>query len=87
MMRPKDDVGDLQVIRIPINGDIDAALDKFNAAKKEQNKAFNERVAAVLAGPAQMPAEKPQAQPPQEQRKAPPAPSYESILARSRRMG
>ena len=41
------------MIRIPINGDIDAALDKLNIAKKEQDKAFNERLAAVLAGPSQ----------------------------------
>lgn len=75
------------MIRIPINGDIDAALDKFNTAKKEQEKAFNERVAAVLAGPAQVQAEKPQAEPQPQQRQAPPAPSYETILARSRRMG
>ena len=81
------DVGDLQVIRIPINGDIDAALDKFNAAKKEQDKAFNERLAAVLAAPAQAQAGKPQ-QPQQPQEpKRPPGPSYQSILARSRRMG
>ncbi|MBS0533350.1 MAG: hypothetical protein JSR72_04775 [Proteobacteria bacterium] len=74
------------MIRIPINGDIDAALDKFNTAKKEQEKAFNERVAAVLAGPAHTQSAKPsQPLPPQQPR--PPAPSYESILARSRRMG
>ena len=74
------------MIRIPINGDIDAALDKFNTAKKEQEKAFNERVAAVLAGPALAPAAKPLPPSPSQQPK-PPAPSYESILARSRRMG
>lgn len=70
------------MIRIPINGDIDAALDKFNTAKKEQDKAFNERLAAVLAGPGQ--AQQQQQQQPQQR---PPAPSYQSILARSRRMG
>ncbi|MCW5692829.1 MAG: hypothetical protein KIT48_10710 [Pseudolabrys sp.] len=75
------------MIRIPINGDIDAALDKFNSAKREQEKAFNERVAAVLAGPAQVPAGKPQAAPPSPPPQRPPAPSYQSILARSRRMG
>ena len=74
------------MIRIPINGDIDAALDKFNTAKKEQEKAFNERVAAVLAGPAHR-APQPQQPLPPQQPKLPPAPSYESILARSRRMG
>lgn len=74
------------MIRIPINGDIDAALDKFNTAKKEQEKAFNERVAAVLAGPAHVQPAKPlQPLPPQQPK--PPAPSYQSILARSRRMG
>ncbi|MBS0249131.1 MAG: hypothetical protein JSR61_21160 [Proteobacteria bacterium] len=79
-------MGDLEVIRIPIkNGDIDAALDKLNTAKKEQDKAFNERLAAVLAAPTTGQSAKPQ--PPQQQPKRPPAPSYESILARSRRMG
>jgi hypothetical protein len=78
----------LQVIRIPINGDIDAALSKFNAAKKEQDKAFNERLTAVLAGPPQARPEKPQAQQSgQGQPERPPAPTYQSILARSRRMG
>lgn len=74
------------MIRIPINGDIDAALDKFNTAKKEQDKAFNERIAAVLAGPSQA---QPQQQQPQQQaqQQRPAAPSYQSILARSRRMG
>lgn len=75
------------MIRIPINGDIDAALDKFNTAKKQQEKAFNERVAAVLAGPAQAQPATPQQPSPPQQPKRPPAPSYQSILARSRRMG
>lgn len=78
------------MIRIPIkNGDIDAALDKFSIAKKEQDRAFNERLAAVFSPEAQPQQAQPQQpqQPPQQQRQAPPAPSYESILARSRRMG
>lgn len=68
------------MIRIPIkNGNIDAALDKFNAAKKEQNRKFDEQVAAFFAPkdddePGQKPA-------------TPRAPSYQSILSRSRRMG
>ena len=81
-------MGDFDVIRIPIkNGDIDAALDKLNIAKKEQDKVFNERLAAVFA-PGAQPQQEEQKQPelPKEP-KRPPAPSYESILARSRRMG
>lgn len=85
-MRRWRDVGGLQVIRIPINGDIDAALEKLNVAKQQQQKAFDERVAAVLAGPAQAPPQQPQAQQ-QQQQQRPAAPSYQSILARSRRMG
>lgn len=67
------------MIRIPIkNGNIDAALDKFNAAKKEQNRKFEEQVAAFFAPKAEEEAE------PQPAKRAP---SYQSILARSRRMG
>ncbi len=77
------------MIRIPIkNGDIDAALDKFNTAKKEQEKAFNERLAAVFspeAQPQQAQQQPQQPLPPQQPKQ--PAPSYQTILARSRRMG
>ncbi|RDV03483.1 hypothetical protein [Undibacter mobilis] len=67
------------MIRIPIkNGDIDAALDKFKAAKKEQNQKFDEQVAAFFA---------PKGQDEPEQKKPAKAPSYQSILTRSRRMG
>lgn len=69
------------MIRIPIkNGDIDAALDKFNAAKKEQNRKFDEQLAAVFA-----PKGEGEGEP--EQKPAKRAPSYQSILTRSRRMG
>ncbi len=75
------------MIRIPIkNGDIDAALDKFSAAKKEQARKFDEQVANLFvakADPVAAPA--PQAEP--ERKAPPPAPTYQSILARSRRMG
>lgn len=77
------------MIRIPIkNGDIDAAIDKFNVAKKEQDKAFNERLANFLTPSKDQPQQpKGQQQPSNEPQRAPaPAPSYQSILARSRRM-
>lgn len=65
------------MIRIPIkNGDIDAALDKFSAAKKEQSRKFDEKVAAFFAPKGEdEPAPKPAK-----------APSYQSILSRSRRI-
>jgi ribosomal protein S21 len=67
------------VIRISIkNGNIDAALDKFKAAKKEQNRKFDEQVAAHFA---------PKGQDEPEQTPAKRAPSYQSILTRSRRIG
>ena len=79
------------MIRIPIkNGDIDAAIDEFNVAKKEQDKAFNERLANFLTPPKEQQQPKGQQQPskePQSQPQRAPAPSYQSILARSRRMG
>ena len=80
-------MGDMEVIRIPIkNGDIDGALDQFNIAKKEQEKAFNERLANVFAPvPKEPQVQQQPSQPPQPPR--PPAPSYQSILARSRRIG
>lgn len=67
------------VIRIPIkNGDIDAALDKFSAAKKEQNRKFDEQIAAHFA---------PKGQDEPAPTKPAKAPSYQSILTRSRRAG
>jgi len=67
------------VIRIPIkNGNIDAALDKLKVAKDEQNRKFEEQVAAFFA---------PKADNETVQQPAKRAPSYQSILARSRRMG
>ena len=67
------------MIRIPIkNGNIDAALEKFNAAKKEQNRKFDENLANFFA---------PKAEGEDGQKPAPRAPSYQSILSRSRRMG
>ena len=81
------------MIRIPIkNGDIDAAIDKLKVAKKAQDKAFNERLANFLTSPnEQQPTGQRQHQQPsnepQQQPQRSPAPSYQSILARSRRMG
>lgn len=67
------------MIRIKIKkGNIDAALEEFNAAKKEQNRKFDEQVAAFFA---------PKGEDEAEQKPAPRAPSYQSILSRSRRMG
>lgn len=75
------------MIRIPIkNGNLDAALEKFNAAKKEQSRKFDEQVANYFAPKADGEAAAkavPQAAP----KAAPRAPSYQSILSRSRRMG
>lgn len=68
------------MIRIKIKkGNIDAALEEFNAAKKEQNRKFDEQVAAFFAPKAEENAEA--------ERKPAKAPSYQSILSRSRRMG
>ena len=68
------------MIRIPIkNGNIDAALDKLKVAKDAQNRKFEEQVAAFFAPKDDDEAGQKQA--------APRAPSYQSILARSRRMG
>lgn len=70
------------MIRIKIKkGNIDAALEEFNAAKKEQNRKFDEQVAAFFAPKAEENAEAGQ------KPAAPRAPSYQSILSRSRRMG
>lgn len=70
------------MIRIPIkNGNIDAALDKFNAAKKEQNRKFDEQVAAFFAPKTEAEVELEVGKKPAK------APSYQSILSRSRRMG
>jgi len=67
------------MIRIQIkNGDIDTALDKFNAAKKEQNRKFDEQLATFFA---------PKVQDQPEQKPAKRAPSYQSLLSRSRRAG
>lgn len=67
------------MIRIKIkNGNIDAALDKFNAAKKEQNRKFDEQVAAFFAPKTEAEAEAGE--------KPVKAPSYQSILSRSRRI-
>lgn len=67
------------MIRIKIKkGNIDAALEEFSAAKKEQNRKFDEQVAAFFA---------PEAEDEADQKPALRAPSYQSILARSRRMG
>lgn len=68
------------MIRIKIKkGNIDAALDEFNAAKKEQNRKFDEQVAAFFAPKAEAEVEV--------GKKPAKAPSYQSILSRSRRMG
>ncbi|MFA6267621.1 MAG: hypothetical protein WC670_18130 [Pseudolabrys sp.] len=76
------------MIRIPIkNGDIDSALAKFKTAKKEQDRAFEEKVAGIFSKkPKQQQAEQQQPQQKQEP-KRPAAPSYQTILARSRRLG
>ena len=67
------------MIRIQIkNGDIDAALDKFKAAKNEQNRKFDEQIMTFFAP-------KVQAEP--EPKPAQRAPSYQSLLSRSRRAG
>jgi len=67
------------MIRIEIkNGDIDAALDKFKAAKKEQNRKFDEQVAGLFAPKV---AEEAGPQPVKR------APSYQTLLSRSRRAG
>ena len=79
------------MIRIPIkNGDIDGALDKFATAKKEQGRKFDEQVSAFFAPKADgaLTAESaPKAESAPEVKKPAKAPSYQSILARSRRMG
>jgi len=75
------------MIKIQIkNGDIDAALDRFKAAKSEQNRKFDEQLANVFAPKtsgeaAPKAAETPAAKP------AKPAPSYQTLLSRSRRAG
>lgn len=69
------------MIRIKIKkGNIDAALEEFNAAKKEQNRKFDEQVAAFFAPKAEVEVEV-------GKKPAPRAPSYQSILSRSRRIG
>lgn len=71
------------MIRIKIKkGNIDAALEEFNAAKKEQNRKFDEQVAAFFAPKAEAEVEVEVGKKP-----APRAPSYQSILSRSRRIG
>lgn len=76
------------MIKISVKkGDLDGALNKLNAAKKEQNRAFDEQVAAFFApkgkeAPVQAPA--PVSAPAQAARGT--APTYQSILSRSRRV-
>ncbi len=81
MQYPRTDetCGDWDVIKISIkNGDIDSALNKFNAAKKEQNKAFDDKVSAYFAPKGK---EQPEPQPAKR-----PAPTYQTILSRSKRV-
>lgn len=77
------------MIKIPIkNGNIDAALEQFNAAKKEQSRKFDEQVANFFAPKADADvAQNPALRAPKAVPRAPSAPSYQSILSRSRRMG
>ena len=67
------------MIRIQIkNGDIDAALDKFKAAKNEQNRKFDAQLDNLFSPKVE---EQPEPQPVKK------APSYQSLLSRSRRAG